>query len=56
MKHVSRGTKKGVKGTSGKKRGPRTIAGTRGIAMKPKGKGPMRQSLVHKMEKADPSV
>jgi hypothetical protein len=56
MKHVSRGTKKGVKGTGGHKRGPRTIAKSRGIAMKPHGRGPMKQSLVHKMEKADVSV
>jgi hypothetical protein len=56
MKHVSRGTKKGVKGTGGHKRGPRTIAKAKGIAMKPRGKGPMKQSLVHRMEKSDPAV
>jgi len=56
IKKASRGSKRGVKGTGGKKRGPRTIGHTRGIAMKPRGKGPMKQSLVHRMEKADPSV
>jgi hypothetical protein len=51
-----RGTKKGVKGTGGPKRGKRAIHKAEGIAMKPRGKGPMRQSRVDKMEKADPAV
>jgi hypothetical protein len=55
MKTV-RGSKKGVKGTGGPKRGKRTIRKAEGIAMKPRGKGPMRQSRVARMEKMDPAV
>lgn len=54
--HTVRGTKKGVKGTGGPKRGKRTGGKSQGIAMKPRGKGPMRQSHVAKMEKADTAV
>jgi hypothetical protein len=53
---TARGNKRGVKGTGGPKRGKRAIRKSEGVAMKAKGKGPMRQSHVTKMEKADVAV
>lgn len=64
---TTRGTKKGVKGTEGRK-GPRNVSGskgagsrTKGIAMKPKGKGQYgrdggRGGRIARMEKSDRPV